>query len=743
LRLRIDPLAAAARAAVDELTPRADAIRLRLGELGPKPDDTAPPESADVGKERDDRERALGEIDDTVRIARALLVQASQIEISIADKRRAIFADRLFARTYSLLSPALWLAVAESLPNDIKALGITAGDAGSRIMAKAKDGGWPLLAGAAVLAALLALPLGRALLGFAKRDRHIEKPTPLRKTLFAWAVLAAGIAVPWLSALLLYQLAATFELLSPRLITVLRDVLLAVSFVVFVRALLDALLSPGRPVWRVVATSDTQVALLMQAGSLVATFAATGAVLDSVNQAIAAGLALSVATQGVFAVAVALTVAIKLRASKIDPQDEEVYGQYIPEGGDWSGFGRLLFWLLVSVCLGAALAGYIALSGFAADQIVWIGVLAATLILVLELIEHGSRYLFSHESGLYRFMQGTIGLSRQSMEQIGLLVAGVGRLMILGLGLMLALAPWGIQSTDVFGSLRIAFFGLQIGDVTISISSILLGLIIFVLGGSFTRAIQGWLRKTYLPHTRLDVGLRSSITTGVGYVGAISAFFFAASYIGFSLDKLTIVVGALSVGIGLGLQSVVNNFVSGLILLAERGIKVGDWIVVGADQGHVRRINVRATEIDTFDRGTLIVPNSTLVSGTVKNWVHGDRTGRVLISLPMPREADPDIVASLMRAAAADHPEVVEDPAPRVFLKSVTESVCNFELVAFVAEIETGSRVSSDLTFTIVRALRERGLMTAAPARLAALRQDLDALGALDAGNPEPAGSER
>ena len=125
-----------------------------------------------------------------------------------------------------------------------------------------------------------------------------------------------------------------------------------------------------------------------------------------------------------------------------------------------------------------------------------------------------------------------------------------------------------------------------------------------------------------------DLGLRNSIRTSLGYLGFLVAAGLALGYLGLNYEKLALVAGALSVGIGFGLQSIVNNFVSGLILLWERAVRVGDWIVVGADQGFVRRINVRSTEIETFDRAQVIIPNSNLVSGVVTNLVRNDRSGR-------------------------------------------------------------------------------------------------------------------
>ena len=201
--------------------------------------------------------------------------------------------------------------------------------------------------------------------------------------------------------------------------------------------------------------------------------------------------------------------------------------------------------------------------------------------------------------------------------------------------------------------MRAVFFGFNVGDVTISLSSILFAALLFAAAFAVTRMIQRWLDNTFLPATDLDAGLRNSISTAAGYVGIITAGMLAFSYLGLSLERVTIVAGALSVGIGFGLQSIVNNFISGLILLWERPIRVGDLVVVGDGEGYVRRINVRSTEIQTFDRSTIIVPNSNLISGIVRNRVRNDRIGRVLVSIPVPRASDPDQVAEIMRNGGA------------------------------------------------------------------------------------------
>jgi len=154
----------------------------------------------------------------------------------------------------------------------------------------------------------------------------------------------------------------------------------------------------------------------------------------------------------------------------------------------------------------------------------------------------------------------------------------------------------------------------------------------------------------------------------------------------------------------------VNNFVSGLILLGERAVRVGDWIVVGDQQGFVRRINVRSTEIETFDRSTVIVPNSNLVTGVVKNWVRTDRVGRLKIPLIVNHLADPEAVRDLLIGAARAHDLVMKLPAPQVQFTGMEPSGLSFDLLCFVQDVETSARVKSDLNFDIFRRLKEAGV---------------------------------
>jgi potassium efflux system protein len=398
------------------------------------------------------------------------------------------------------------------------------------------------------------------------------------------------------------------------------------------------------------------------------------------------------------------------RFANKETEDEACLGPYVSSEFTIGGPVRTLGWIVVGVIVASVLGGYVALASFVVDQAIWISILLAFLILAVNMADEFIGNTFRTQSRIVTTLQANTGLRRRSLEQIGVLANGVARLSLIIIAILLVLLPWGVESTDLMGSVRAVFFGFNVGDVTISISSIFIAALLFTAVFTVTRISQRWLDNTFLPATDLDAGLRNSIRTAAGYVGIITAGVIAFSYLGLSLERLTIVAGALSVGIGFGLQSIVNNFISGLILLWERPIRVGDLVVVGDGEGYVRRINVRSTEIQTADRSTLIVPNSNLISGVVRNRVRNDRIGRVLVSVPVPRASDPDKVAEIMRLSALAHREIMSEPAPRVIFKKVTENTIDFDLVCFVDDVDSAGRVASDLYFDIFRKLRQDGM---------------------------------
>ncbi|MCB1680300.1 MAG: mechanosensitive ion channel family protein [Rhodospirillales bacterium] len=275
----------------------------------------------------------------------------------------------------------------------------------------------------------------------------------------------------------------------------------------------------------------------------------------------------------------------------------------------------------------------------------------------------------------------------------------------------------GVEWQEVQDWALHAFWGFSIGNVNISLANIGFGFGVFLLLLFMTRMLQNVLKDKILPKTRLDSSIRQSLIQLLGYLGLIVGMMAGVSAVGFDLSNLALIAGALSVGIGFGLQSIVSNFVSGLILLFERPIKVGDWVIVNSGEGIVKKISVRATEIETFDRTSIIVPNSELISSAVKNWNYNDRIGRVIINIGVTYNSKPRRVREILLECAKEHPSVLSHPAPSVFFKDFGDSALIFELRVFIRNIRDIYDVSTDLRLMIWDKLHEENIEIPFPQR--------------------------
>ncbi|MDU0342521.1 DUF3772 domain-containing protein [Bosea rubneri] len=708
-RLRLQPLLEQIRILADEQAPRFEQAKTRLDQLGPKPDAKAPPETADVAREREAREKGFSEADELLKLARATVLQAEQLQTSISDLRRERFAKMLFAPGPSPLSPETWTATVTTLPSDLRASHLVFGDWLSVFSdALLSPRGVIVLLGF-IGAIGLYVARARYLPRLSGRLAASETDSGVHCLYSALVRLIARAAPPALASWLIYAAFNTAGLLPPRIQPVILAIVYGLALFAFVQALADALFAPGEPQRRLVSVMESTARTVVWMAGWLAIVMGVGKVLEAWLQAIAAGLTLSIIVRSVVASFFALTLVVGLyRLRDNDEIEQEAcLGPYVPVDGASLGPVRILSWVVGLAIILAVLLGYVVLATFLTEQVLWLGILAGLFVLLMQLIELGIGNLLTGDGRFALSLRAGIGLRAATLQKIAVVLTGVLKIVLIVVMIMLVLAPWGLESTDLLTSLRAAFFGFQIGGVTVSLSSIFFGALMFALGLAATRSLQGWLNEKFLPTTKLDTGLRNSITTAAGYLGYTAAVALAVSTLGFSLERLTLVASALSVGIGFGLQSVVSNFVSGLILLWERPIRVGDQVLVGDAEGIVKRINVRSTEIETFDRSTVILPNSNLVSGVVRNRVRSDRTGRVLISISVPRTLDPTEVRSVLAEAGADHGDVLKKPPPNVLFKKIGTATLDFDLICVVGDVDQVGRVTSDLNYVIHKRLAE------------------------------------
>ena len=698
----------AARALKAELDPRIADLDAQLKAIAPPPaEGEAPPTLPSATQEVHDKLNA--EFQALTALAgqtTVVILQAQQLIEEIAARRDAQFSARLFDRGPSVLSPALWRDVGEGIPIVVSGAGRVISAWIERIAASSSAAVvLLLLAALAVIAIVLVVRF--VFVRWARAWTAMQSPTPERKVLMATAIVVSDIAVPVVILFGLRVLFAELGLLPPGIAVIFNGVIAAVAVFAVITGMARALAAPGRPEWRIGGIADSTATSAYRIVACAAFLLALGPLVDHLAQVAAMPAPWAVGVGGILSVPAAI---LALYATRVLVQGRERLSQAeVARAARWRILTPIAA-LAAIVTVVAAIVGYLAFARFMIEQIAWVWVVAGAYVIASGLADLGinSILLPGRPGGIQ--LGRTIGLSDRTVERLAVLLNGLARIVLFLLAAVLVLAPWGFDSTTFVERLAGLYYGIEVGSIRITFASIFVALIIFAGIIVLSRVFQGWLEHRFLPTTSIDPGLKNSIHTAAGYIGIILAAILAMGYAGLDLGNIALVAGALSVGIGFGLQSIVNNFVSGLILLAERPIRAGDWIQVGAEEGTVRRISVRATEIETFDRAAVIIPNSSLISGVVKNWYLRGNSGRATVTIRIGKDADADTVKAILLDAADKHEMVLKSPKPFVSFADFTDTALVFQLYVYLASIANGLTVRSDLRFAILKRLREAGI---------------------------------
>jgi small-conductance mechanosensitive channel len=297
-------------------------------------------------------------------------------------------------------------------------------------------------------------------------------------------------------------------------------------------------------------------------------------------------------------------------------------------------------------------------------------------------------------------------------------------------------AAWGVDIDAIMRTFGQLLHGVKVGGVTISLGDIGMAILTFGVCLLLARVIRNVVRDRVMPTVDAPLPLRQSIDAGLNYAGVIIAILVGVSALGIDFTNLAIVLGALSVGIGLGLQNIANNVISGVIMLVERPVKAGDWISVSGHEGFVRRINIRATEIETFQRTSVIVPNSLFLQNPVVNRTYSDTSSRLEIPITVGIGTEVPKMEAILREAALGHPRVLRVPAPIVRFQRITQAGLDFELLVFVAQLEDRQVVTNALNAAILARLIEEKILDPRAATEFRLR-DLDKLAQALERNPD------
>ncbi|ULU24237.1 DUF3772 domain-containing protein [Dyella terrae] len=690
------------------LAPQADALKGKLDVLGPAPEKGAPAEAPEVASQRKLLLKAQTDLTGQITQSKLLSRDSQQLLTEIGALRRDLFNAQISQRSASPLSGEFWTRIAQSVPDDrvgfgqlwvsLKAAIAQAWQPANRL---------PFIV--CLLAAIALFAGGRRLLEHKMLDmaaRYLPSGH-LRRSAMAVLVTIATMLVYGMAAWLLYLAVNWNGVFDQDLDDLVRPLVRLMFYVATMAGLGRALLMVKHPSWRLPPISDDLAKRLWPFPTTMAYSALLLGIIERVTNDIGASLATAMAANALAATLIGCLVGYGLIQMSRARRALLAAGETPAERPLWVGLLVLCAFLGVLIILLSVLTGYIALGFYVARQMIRAGFLIAALYVFMHLINDLCESLLSPESRAGQRMQENFGISAPRLEQTATILSGVSRAFLLLIAIPLILAPYGAGTNELVDRGTRIFSGLSLGTLTISPTSIFNALIVLVLGGVIVRLIKRWLSHQLLPKTSLDVGMQTSIVTLLGYVGGILVFVLVLGALKVDVQSIAWVASALSVGIGFGLQAIVQNFISGLILLAERPVKVGDWVSISGVEGDIKRINVRATEIQQSDRSTVIVPNSQLITQNVRNVTLANAQGRVQIRLPMPLSTDAAKVRQIIFDILRNHSVTLNAPSPSVTLDSIDSGSMMFVCTAYVSNPRDSGTVKSDLLFEIIDRLRK------------------------------------
>lgn len=477
------------------------------------------------------------------------------------------------------------------------------------------------------------------------------------------------------------------------------------------KALTRVVFTPYNPRWRLVNIDTPQAKkitnTLYMAIISIGICALLGGIAVSANYSIELISFISILTSAVKGLFIILLTKIVLLDTVTSTDDDEDDSDETPQSESLSRNVKISFLTIfgVSVIFIISLFGYARLSAFIFNRLIFSVLLIAAILLFRKLVSESL-----HQMLFFKFWFKTFKLRRKVRMSIDFWINMILDPIFILLGLFLVLTLWGVSTDLLLQSLKKLFTGFKVGGINISLIAIALGIASFFVSLALFKTLRMRFFNQVLNKMNIDDGVRHSLSAGLGFLSFVLAALIGILVMGGDLTNLAIIASALSVGIGFGLQNVINNFVSGLIILFERPFKVGDWVVFNGEEGKIKQINIRSTEIETFKRASIIVPNATLISSAVTNLTHGNTWARQSLNIGVAYGTDIDKVKEILMDVALKHKLVLKNPAPFVVFKDFGSSSLDFELRCYTDNIWNGWTIPSDLRFEIYKRFNEEGI---------------------------------
>jgi small-conductance mechanosensitive channel len=739
LRTEISVIRQAAALAANQARDEANSLRTLLAPLEARSDqgsastetkttDSKPPDrpsEPDAVRQQRDRLRAdLALVDARVKQAELIIARADLLATQVARIRSDRFTRTILRKRPSPLAPSTWLR----LDRDIS------------FAWRTQMASWDALASSGALTAawhdgerrggtiinVIGLLAGWLVFVWLRRrywrSEKIAEPSYRDRALAATLDGIGMVALPVLAILLVLSwlptVESSLEVQRPALNTLLSIGHNAIFFLI-VYGLSESSLTPRRPTWRLLPFSaDSAAAFCGRIQRLAGFMTIAGPIAAFWLLRLPGGTSDVAGLASIFGLAIAgglLFFGLPALRSDAWQSSDPPDGETRPLIGGYSWLlGRLALGLLLIAIVVAAALGFTALAVHAGDAL-----LDSLLVVFLAIVLHALTHDVVEAAGAPdtppgRWLRRLFGLAPEAAIHGRFIIVLVADLALLVAVAIVLPILWGADQADVLEKAGRLLSGFSIGQHRISPVDIIVALLVFAAALAVVRFARGALRDRFLPSLRMQEDIKLSVDAVVNYVGIIVAILLAISALGIDFTNLALIVGALSVGIGLGLQNLANNTISGVVLLLERPIKVGDRVIVGRHEGIVRRINVRATEIETGQRALVIVPNSEFLQSAVVNWTYADNVGRIDVPITVVHGSDPDKVEAILRQAADDNPHIGAVPRPVFLFKAVTPTGLDFELRAHVTNIANTIAAQNALIRAILAGLAEVGIDVAA-----------------------------
>ena len=593
------------------------------------------------------------------------------------------------------------------------------------------------------LLSVLAAVIMRVLLKRFGRPDHIAKPSYHRRVAGGLAVLAVAGILP---ALVLQAVLAPIYLtgsLSEEVTDTIGSMSSDVGITVMYIAALRGVLAPGHAQWRVVDMPDWVAWRLYRGLSLLMLVIASltvpvAGVPEGSMQNPALSLYDFIGSMAIACVALPLmspTLWRGLLKLPTDDPDNQAGGLGATRQVIRLGLAVILITLPI-----LSLFGYGALVSYALHRMADLGLLIAALILVRGLIRELWAIALSGRGPVSRRFLNSIGVSTQQAPRLRFWLDTLSGMVLAAVGVVAALLVAGVPPSELdrFGEMLIK--GVEVGGLTVSVGRVLLAILGFVLMVMLTRFVQRFLEQRVFLEANIDPGVRHSLKAVSGYIGITLAILLGISLLGIDLSSVALVLSALSVGIGFGLKNIANDFVCGLILLIERPVKVGDWINVGGKSGFVTSINTRSTELRTFDRAHIVIPNSQVLETAIVNWTHHDRLIRMDTPIASSYGVDLDRLEKIL-LECTEHENVTKDPPAYFFIGDLAQGAIKTELRFYLVDTDHYFTTTTEIRKRVARRLVEEGLEIPKPqAEVHVATDALAAVAAAGAAAPMPSG---